>query len=147
MKVFSDRMARWVAIAFLIHGGLVLAVGIGLFENSLYFLKHPGGEPHWRIFAACGGSALAIVVGAGIVVLSFARLLKPFEWFVANEMLHNFETLFVAEAVVILFGGGLILDGGVIMRGMMFLSLMLNLLLLGIYGGRSSLEVKRKRNE
>lgn len=147
MKSFSDRMARWVAIALLIHGGLVLPAGIWLFQNSLDFLKHPGGEPHWRIFAALGGAALAIVVGAAIVVLSLARLLKPFEWFVAKEMLHNFETLFVAEAVIILFGGGLILDGGVIMRGMMLLSLMLNLLLLGIYGGRSSMEVRRKRNE
>jgi hypothetical protein len=138
MKIFTDRMTRWVTIALLVHGILSFLIGILVFAESLNYLKHPWGTPAWRIMPPLGGSVVAIVVGAVITLLCAGRLKKPFDGLISKRVLQNFKTLFVAEAFVVFFIGSMILDGGELRWRMLLGSLSLNLLLLGIFGGRSN---------
>ena len=135
MKVFTDRVTRGTVLALLVHSILLLLIGAWLFCESLRYLKHPYGTPVWRIYSAVGGWGVAIVAGMIIVVLATLRLKKPFDGLAAASLSRIFKTLFVAEVVVVFVFGGMILDGGETQGRMLLWSLVLKLILLGLFGG------------
>jgi len=141
MKVFTDRMTRGAMWVLLIHGVLVFLIGIQLFAKSLYYVKNQYGTPVWRIFPAVGGTALAVVVGAAIAVLSGLRLRKPFDGSLAKGLSPTFKTVFAAEVVLVFIFGSMILDCGETAGRMLLCCVALNLLLLGLFGKGPRLEV------
>lgn len=127
MKVFRDRVSRDQITFLLVHAVLTVCLGLMILTVCYGYIKSPLGIALWRMVIHIVQSALLVLVGLALMLVSCIRLFRPFE---ARRMRFQMRGILVAEAIAIIFGVSMVMDGGQTASRILFGAVALNLFLI-----------------